>query len=115
MPRAKVTVTVDVSEKAPRPGAVAYSFAVMLTESAGIGATVTSVGVQFDNGFGGARCSLSGDRLSDAHLAANGTLALNPLTCGYEDGSPAFNANVAVELRDDNDHVIIEGTLVEKL
>ena len=78
---------------------VDYVFAVKLTESEGVPATVTAVWIVFDAGYGG-ECSFDAASLGQARVPANGTLALNPLTCpSYWTDS---YAEVSLSLTDDN-------------
>ena len=81
-----------------------YVFAVKLTESKGVPATVNEAGIHFDNGWGG-ECSFGAASLRQTRVPAKGTLALDPLTCDNFN-EPAFNAVVDINLTDNNGYTI---------
>lgn len=93
---AAVAGTLDVTQT----GTV-FVFTVELTESKGVAATVTDAWVNLDSGWSG-QCSFDVARLGQTRVPANGTLALNPLTCG-SDGTTAV-AELSIGLTDDNGH-----------
>ena len=95
--RPAVTVTLEVSLQGT-PGQRSYVFTVKLTELAGVPATVTGLWIGLDHGWG-EHCHWTPDKLSETRLPANGTLALGPLTCGYEQSG---HVAVFISLRDDN-------------
>jgi hypothetical protein len=75
----------------------AYRFAVTLTESGGVSATINSGVVEFDNGFGG-ECLYPASSLTFTRIPANGTLVMAPMTC---ENYGAFNVDIAFRLTDD--------------
>jgi hypothetical protein len=97
-----VTGTLDVSQSGTEPDRVSYVFALKLTESAGVPWTVTEVWIS--DGGGGEVCSWTPYKLGQTRLPANGTLALDPLTCGdfYQ---KLFYVSVFIILTDDNGHL----------
>jgi hypothetical protein len=99
-PRAIVTVELEVSLQGT-PGLMSYVFALKFTESVGVPATVTGVFIGFDdNAVFSPQCDFGPDKLSQTRLPANGTLALDPITCGGPDDKP-FNVVVDISLKDD--------------
>jgi len=103
LPKAVVAATVMVTRSTPAPGKLAYVFAVRLDESGGVGGTITKAYVEFDNGFG-ALCEYGAPQLGQNRLPASGSLTMDPLPCGYSDGSAGFNAQVQIIFKDDNGH-----------
>lgn len=101
-PKAEVTVALEVSLEGT-PGKRSYVFAVKLSESAGVAATVTDLWITLDDGWSG-QCRWTPDKLGETRLPANGTLSLDRLTCDnfqnfdYE----AFSVQVSIALTDDN-------------
>jgi hypothetical protein len=108
-----VAGAVSVTKSTLAPDKVAYVFAIRLSESGGVPATITEAWVHFDNGFGGG-CEYRAAQLGQNRLAANGTLEIDPLTCGYL-GSAAFNAQVHVNFTDENRHLGTVSVLVNSL
>ena len=98
-----VTGTLEVSQSGTEPDHVFYVFALKLTESAGVPTTVTDIWITFDDGWGGG-CSWTPDKLGQTRLPANGTLALDPLTCD-DFHEKAFSVEVSIRLTDDNGHM----------
>ena len=103
--KAVVTGTFEVSQSGTEPDQVFYVFALKLTESAGVPATVTGVWISFDgrwfDGWWGAQCSFAADKLGQKRVPANGTLTLDPLTCD-DWHELAFAVDVELDLTDDN-------------
>jgi hypothetical protein len=95
--RPRATAAIDVGLHGT-PGQRAYIFTVTLSELAGVPTTVTALWIDIDEGWSG-QCYFAPQQLGLPRLSANGTLELNPLTCGLE---VSFTAAVYVELRDDN-------------
>jgi hypothetical protein len=96
-PRADVTAALEVGQQ-ETAGRLSYVFSVKFTESAGVPASVTSLWITLDEGWGG-QCIVPPDKLSQMRLPANGTLALDPLTCGFEE---SLNVVVSIWVTDDN-------------
>jgi hypothetical protein len=89
------------TEAGTEPGQVFYVFAPKLTESAGVSATVTAVGIAFDDGWSG-WCEWNTSQMVHTRLSASDTLTLDTLSC------PGWNASwldVWVSLKDDNGFV----------
>jgi hypothetical protein len=103
VPRAVVTGTLEVTQSRTAPNQVSYVFALKLTESAGVPATVTALWIDFDDGWSG-QCFWTQDKLGQTRLTANGTLALDPLTCDLGHGE-AVDFSVNVTLTDDNGYL----------
>jgi len=93
-----VTGTIEVSQSGTEPH-VSYVFALKLTESAGVPKTVTDLSITFDDGWGGG-CNWFPYKLGPTRLPANGTLALEPLTCDVY--QKAFEVVVSITFTDDN-------------
>ena len=101
-----LTAALEVSQQGA-PGQRTYVFAVTLTESSGVSATVTGLLISLDDGVSG-ECIWTPDKLGETRLPANGTLALGPLACGYEGSS---NVGVSIDLTYDNGHATHVGLL----
>ncbi len=97
--RPAVTAALDITKQGT-PGQISYVFALTLTESASVPTTITSIWITFDYGWGG-QCSWTSNQLRQPRVPANGTLALDPLTC-KNFGEEAFSAEVSIELKNDN-------------
>jgi len=95
--RPAVAAALDITREG-MPGEGWYVFAVTLTESAGVATTITSMWVTFDDGWG-AQCNWTSKHLRQSRVPPNGTLVLDPMTCGAEG---AFNVQVSIELKNDN-------------
>ena len=98
-PKAAVAAAFEISQQ-ETAGQLSYVFAVKLTESAGVPATVTDVWITFDSGWSG-QCGFTADKLGQTRLQANETLTLHPLVCGSPRDEP-FDVEVFVGLQDDN-------------
>jgi hypothetical protein len=97
--KAVVSGTLELfTEAGTEPGQVFYVFAPKLTESAGVSATVTSVFVWFDEGWGGA-CGWKTGQMVHTRLLAGDTLTLDTLSCP---GWDATWVDVWIDLKDDN-------------
>ena len=81
-----------------------YVFTVRLTEQAGEPMSISAIWIFFDD-YGGAQCKWTPNNLSQTRVPANGTLALDPLTCSNGDGE-AVNADVSIELKDDKGRIV---------
>jgi hypothetical protein len=93
-----VTGTLEVTQMGTGDK-VEYLFAVKLTESKGVQATVTEAWIHLDSGWSG-QCSFDAARLGQTRVPANGTVALNPLTCpSYWTDS---YADISLSLTDDS-------------
>ena len=101
LPKAVVTAALEERPQAT-PGQ--FAFAVNFTESAGLSATVTDLGLNFDAGWSG-QCVWTAAELGQPRLPANGTLALGPLTCPYYSYGGDIYLGVAISLRDDSGYV----------
>ncbi len=110
----KVAVTATVRKESLTSGTFVYWFALQVNESAGVGARVSGVYIQFDNGFG-AWCEYPGSQLTSHEIPPGGTLTLEPVSCGYPDGYPAFNASAQLSFIDANGRKGTADTRVEKL
>jgi hypothetical protein len=97
-PKAVIAGTLDITQTGT-DNQIEYWFVVNLTETGNVAATVTSVSIAFDNGWGG-ECIFAADKLDQKRLPANGTLTLAPLKC--TDGGQPFNVSVTARLTDDN-------------
>lgn len=95
LPKSVIGATIAATRSPVAPEKLTYMFAVGLSESGGVPATVTSVHIQF------ASCAYGADQIKQTRLPANGTLAMAPVACGYPDGSAAFNAGVSANFIDD--------------
>ena len=102
VPKSVVTGTLEVTQSRTTPNQVSYVFALKLTESAGVPATITALWIDFDDGWSG-QCLWAQDKLGQTRLPANGTLALDPLTCDLGGAAVDFSVNVA--LTDDNGYL----------
>ena len=97
--RPAVTAAVGITKQVTA-GEISYGFAVTLTESASVSATISSLWITFDEGWGG-QCGWTANQLGQKRLVANTTMTLDPLTCsdfGYE----ASSVEVSIELKNDN-------------
>jgi hypothetical protein len=94
-----VTGTLEVTQIGTG-GKVEYVFAVTLTELKGVPAIVTAAWIDLNLGLRG-QCIFDPARLGQRRVPANGTLTLE-LTCPSD--GPASNADVAINLTDDNGH-----------
>jgi hypothetical protein len=103
VPRAIVTGTLELTQSRTPPNQVSYVFALKLTESAGVPATITALWIDFDDGWSG-QCLWTQDKLAQTRLPAKGTLALDPLTCDLGHGE-AVDLTVNVTLTDDNGYL----------
>jgi hypothetical protein len=96
-----VTGTLEVSQSETE-ARVSYVFTLKLTEWAGVPKTVTDIWITFDDGWAGG-CDWIPYKLGPTRLPANGTLALDPLTCSLY--GKFFDVVVSIVLKDDNGHV----------
>jgi hypothetical protein len=96
-----VTGTIEVSQSETE-ARVSYVFTLKLTESAGVPKTVTDIWITFDDGWAG-WCGWLPYKLGPTRLPANGTLALDPLTCSLY--GKYFDVVVSIVLKDDNGRI----------
>jgi hypothetical protein len=102
LPRAVVAGTLEVTQTGTGDK-VRYVFAVKLTESNGVPATVTEVWINLGDDGWDWQCSFDAARLGQTRVPANGALALDPLTCDYP---PTLYAGVSLSLTDDNGYKV---------
>ena len=117
-PSAKVVVTASSITKATiAPDQFSYTFRLQLTDNGGVSSTVTNVDLAFDRGYG-YWAHLSGDALGqNRRLAANGTLELELTTVPDNEGNSGVetNAEVDVQLTDDNGNLVRAAVFIDKL